>query len=88
MPTDHSKRPRGIGSPEQPGRDPGVSAPPSPSHGFAAGPSLSPRRGDFRAATKTPLLGEREGPGAKRWEGEGDISPPTETSGILTGCAR
>ncbi len=36
---------------------------PSPSHGFAAGPSLSPRRGFLEAAPDYPLLGEREGEG-------------------------
>ena len=34
--------------------------------------SLSPRRGELTATSKTPLLGEREGPAAKPWEGEGE----------------
>ncbi len=29
----------------------------------------------FGAPHKTPLLGEREGPDAQRWEGEGAILP-------------
>ena len=45
---------------------------PSPSQRFASGPSLSPRRGKPTTASMTPLLGEREGPAAKPWEGEGD----------------
>ena len=43
--------------------------PPSPSPSRYAGPSLSPRRGEPKAASKTPLPGEREGP--TKWEGEG-----------------
>jgi hypothetical protein len=61
-----------VASPPQSGDACGLGAAPSPSHGFAAGPSLSPRRGNFKAAATFPLLGEREGPVAvRRWEGEG-----------------
>ena len=49
---------------------------PSPSHGFAAGPSLSPRRGFLEAASGYPLLGEREGPAKREGEGEAlDLAP-------------
>jgi len=46
---------------------------PSPSHAFGAGPSLSPNGRGVLAGFLFPLsrFGEREGPAAKRWEGEG-----------------
>ena len=44
----------------------------SPSPSRFAGPSLSPGRGQATAASKVPLLREREGPAAKPWEGEGE----------------
>ena len=53
---------------------------PSPSR--FAGPSLSPRRGILEAAYDSPLLGEREGPAAKPWEGEGDaLTHPSKLAG-------
>ena len=56
---------------------------PSPSHGFAAGPSLSPGRGNPSTARNSLLRGEREGP-AKR-EGEGE-SRPRQTWRRLPAC--